>query len=195
MQGDCSASKPGRAIFLDRDGVINRKLPENCYVSEVSQFELLPDVPEALAKLKSLGFLLVLTTNQRGIARNFMTSEHLAAVHEFMQQELSDGGAALDAVYYCPHERDEGCGCRKPEPGMILCAARDLSIDLQASYMVGDSASDVAAGRRAGTRTVRIGLEPDEEADLTFPSLLAFALYLERHVRSVGSSTRQEELN
>jgi len=195
MQGNYSASKSIRAIFLDRDGVINQKLPENCYVSEVSQFELLPDVPEALAKLKSLGFLLVLTTNQRGIARNFMTSEHLAAVHEFMQRELAKGGAALDALYYCPHERDEGCGCRKPEPGMILSAAGDLSIDLAASYMVGDSASDVAAGRSAGTRTVRIGRGQDEEADLTFPSLLAFALYLERHMRSEESSGGQEELN
>lgn len=195
MQGDNSASKPGKAVFLDRDGVINRKLPENCYVSEVSQFELLPDVPEALAKLKSLGFLLVLTTNQRGIARKFMTAGHLATVHEFMQRELAAGGAVLDAVYYCPHERDEGCGCRKPEPGMILRAAGDLNIDLAASYMVGDSISDVTAGRRAGTRTVRICGEPDDEADLTFPSLLQFALYLERHVRSDLSSTEQEELN
>lgn len=182
MQVDSSASEPKRAIFLDRDGVINRKLTEDRYVTRVSQFELLPDVPEALAKLRGLGFLLVLITNQRGIARKFMSEEHLAAVHESMQRELAGYGAALDALYYCPHERDEDCGCRKPEPGMILTAAGDFHIDLDSSYMVGDSESDVAAGRNAGTRTVRICDEVDEEADLTFPSLLDFALYLERLV-------------
>lgn len=194
MQGDRSASEPRKAIFLDRDGVINRKLPENSYVTKVSEFEFLPYVPEALAKLRKLGYLLVLTTNQRGIAREFMTERHLRTIHDFMQSRLAPKGASLDAIYYCPHERDEGCSCRKPEPGMILSAVRDMHIDVSVSYMVGDSVADITAGRRAGTKTVRISDDTDEDADMTFPSLLQFVLYLER-TSAKGNSTRNEERN
>ena len=167
-----------RAVLLDRDGVINLKLPENRYVADKTDFTLIPGVAEALSLLKDLGFLLVVITNQRGIARGFMTDEDLARVHEFMRAELSARGARIDGIYYCPHDEFEGCDCRKPEPGMVLAASRDLGIDLARSFMVGDSPSDVAAGRRAGTRTVRISAEKDGEADYTFNSLLDFALFL-----------------
>jgi len=109
-----------------------------------------------------------------------LSSDQLAAVHGFMQKELAKRNAALDRVYHCPHEIFENCGCRKPEPGMILTARDQLGIDLAASYMVGDSPSDVAAGKNAGTRTVRIGAEKDDQADLTFPSLLDFAMFVRR---------------
>lgn len=169
-----------RAVFLDRDGVINVKLPENRYVSCTSEFTLLPGVGRALRTLGRLGYLLVIVTNQRGIGRGLMTHEQLEAVHEFMRNEFSKRGVALDGLYYCPHDECDRCGCRKPEPGMLVAAQRDLNIDLAASYMVGDSPSDISAGRRAGTGTVRITVGEDEAADLVFPSLPAFAQFLEK---------------
>jgi D,D-heptose 1,7-bisphosphate phosphatase len=166
------------AVFLDRDGVINGKLPEDRYVREVSEFEFLPGVFEALTTLKELGFMLVLVTNQRGIARELMSVDDLERVHGFMQSELKRRSMPLDAIYHCPHEKFEGCACRKPEPGMLLAACRDHGIDPSTSFMVGDSVKDVIAGKRAGVRTVRIADEDDSGADMVFPSLLAFALFM-----------------
>jgi len=168
-----------KAIFLDRDGVINFKLPEDRYVTDMSDFGLIPGVVEGLSILKDLGFLLVVITNQRGIARGFMTEMDLAEVHESMLAELEAQGVRIDGIYYCPHDESEGCDCRKPEPGMVLAASRDLGIDLSRSFMVGDSPSDVAAGRRAGVMTVRISTETDKDADYTFGSLIDFALFLQ----------------
>jgi D-glycero-D-manno-heptose 1,7-bisphosphate phosphatase len=181
-----NASEHGKgreAIFLDRDGVINRKLPENYYVSRVSQFEFLPGATRALSILRQLGYLLVVVTNQRGIARKLMTEEDLETVHSFMRTELEKAGATLDAVYHCPHEVHDNCRCRKPQPGMVLDAAGDLNIDLNSSYLVGDSKSDVEAGKKAGTRTVQICEDDICGADMVFPSLLDFAQHLQKQVR------------
>jgi D-glycero-D-manno-heptose 1,7-bisphosphate phosphatase len=178
MSAALDAVSDNKAIFLDRDGVINVKLPENRYVTDKSELALIPGVVEAMSVLKGLGFLLVVITNQRGIARGFMTENDLARVHESMVSKLQAQGVGIDGIYYCPHEEFEGCACRKPEPGMVLAASRDLGIDLSRSFMVGDSPSDVVAGRRAGARTVRIAAENDEDADLTFSSLIDFAIYL-----------------
>lgn len=173
-----------KAVFLDRDGVINRKLPEGRYVTSVSEFEFLPGVSEALSILSRLGFLLVVVTNQRGIARGYMTDADLNRIHEFMERDLAQHGVVLSGIYCCPHEEFEGCSCRKPQPGLILDAIRDLKIDPGCSYMVGDSPSDIAAGRGAGTRTVRIGKEDDSAADMVFPSLFDFAVFLQEHAES-----------
>ncbi|MBI5250152.1 MAG: HAD family hydrolase [Desulfomonile tiedjei] len=169
-----------KAIFLDRDGVINSKLPEDNYVSSVSAFEFLPGVFDALIVLQELGFILIVITNQRGIARGFMSEADLERVHSHMHSELQKHGICLEAIYHCPHEKSEFCDCRKPEPGMILTAGRDYDIDLSSSYMVGDSPSDTAAGRRAGVCSIRIGSDPDENAASAFESLLEFALHLKR---------------
>jgi D-glycero-D-manno-heptose 1,7-bisphosphate phosphatase len=107
-----------------------------------------------------------------------MTREDLDRVHDFLLKELKERGATIDALYHCPHDAWERCACRKPEPGLILTASKDLNIDPTISYTVGDSPSDVAAGRGAGTRTVLIGREKGDNADLVFPSLLDFARYL-----------------
>lgn len=172
-----------KAIFLDRDGVINRKLPENNYVRTCSEFEFLPNTAEALSILRRLGFLLVIVTNQRGIARGYMTLSDLANVHQFMHRELERSQVALDAVYYCPHDEAQQCTCRKPQAGMLLKAAQDLPISLGESYIVGDSSSDVLAGKKAGAHTVRVARERDDNAELTFPTLFDFALFLERGAR------------
>lgn len=173
-----AATVPRAAIFLDRDGVINVRRPEVPYVREVAQFDFLPGALDALAMLSELGFALVVVTNQRGIAREIMTEGDLAAVHGHMRDEALKRGVCFDGIYHCPHEEFEHCGCRKPEPGMILKAAKDLKIDLVRSYMVGDTPSDVEAGKRAGVMAVRISGEEDGDADMVFPSLLDFALHL-----------------
>jgi D,D-heptose 1,7-bisphosphate phosphatase len=178
------ASFTRKAVFLDRDGVINAKLPENHYVTHVAEFEFFPGVKRALAILKRLGYLLILITNQRGVARGFMTVEGLQRVHDYMQSVLERDSAPLDAIYYCPHDVFENCSCRKPQPGMILKASLDLNVDLSASYMVGDSPKDILAGRNAGVTTVRISRQPDEFADFVFPNLLEFARYLEEMQKS-----------
>ncbi|MBI5571701.1 MAG: HAD family hydrolase [Desulfomonile tiedjei] len=181
------------AIFLDRDGVINVKLPENHYVSGPSQFELIPGAVEALAILKKLEYLLVVITNQRGIARGFMTEEDLARVHDHMAEVLFRNGIAVDRVYHCPHdEGDPSCDCRKPKPGMILRAVEELDCDVSRSYMVGDSPADVEAGRNAGVRAVRITEEEDGNAHLVFRSLLDFAVYLERITAASGEGHSAE---
>jgi len=175
-----------KAVFLDRDGVINAKLPENRYVSRVSEFQFLSGAFEALQMLQDLGFVLVVITNQRGIARGLMTEDDLARVHGHMLSQLRENGISVQAIYHCPHEEFEFCGCRKPEPGMILAAAQELDIDLTSSYMVGDSPSDVAAGKRAGVRAIRIGNHRDEDADAVFGSLLDFALDLKKKADGTG---------
>jgi D-glycero-D-manno-heptose 1,7-bisphosphate phosphatase len=180
MADDTDPKSHHKAVFLDRDGVINRKLPENAYVREPAEFEFLPGVIQALSIMRKLGFLLVVTTNQRGIGRGLMTDEDLKTVHLHMAEELRRNGIELDGVYYCPHEAHEQCGCRKPEPGMLFAATDDLCVDLAHSYMVGDSPSDIAAGQRAGTHTVRIGSPENNDADLVFGNLLEFALFLQK---------------
>jgi D-glycero-D-manno-heptose 1,7-bisphosphate phosphatase len=178
--------KGRRAIFLDRDGVLNKKLPEDCYISDVCEFELMEGVPQALRKLKSMGFLLVVVTNQRGIARELMTEQDLQRVHQHMTSELERLGACLDGILHCPHDRCEACECRKPEPGMILKAADLYGISLEDSYLVGDRASDIEAGKRAGVKTALVGSEENADPDMRFPDLLAFAIHLENNLAGVA---------
>jgi D-glycero-D-manno-heptose 1,7-bisphosphate phosphatase len=143
-----------RAVFLDRDGVINRKLPEGQYVTRWEELEFLPGVPEAIALLTQAGFCVLTVTNQRCVAKGLLTEDDLESIHERMCLKLAAAGAVITEVYYCPHEKQPPCGCRKPATGMLLRAAREHEIDLQMSWMIGDSDIDVAAGRAAGCRTV-----------------------------------------
>jgi D-glycero-D-manno-heptose 1,7-bisphosphate phosphatase len=145
-----------RAVFLDRDGVINRKLPEGSYVTSWSQLEFLPRVADAILLLNDAAYKVIVVTNQRCIAKGLVSLVEIEAIHRRMCQELSSAGATIDAVYYCPHEKLPPCSCRKPSAGMLFSAARDQEIDLAESWMIGDSADDVEAGRNAGCRTVQI---------------------------------------
>ena len=147
-----------RAVFLDRDGVINRKAPEGRYVTSWAEVRFLPGVAQAVKRLHEAGFLVLVVSNQRAIAKGLVTEHGLESLHRRMWRELFQGEQGFDGVYYCPHDADPPCGCRKPQPGMLLTAAQDRGIDLTASWMVGDSESDVEAGCRAGCRTIRIGL-------------------------------------
>ncbi len=145
-----------RAVFLDRDGVINRKPLEGGYVTTWEEIEILPGVAKAISLLNRANFKVVVVTNQRCVAKALVTSAEVELIHDRMCRVLGDAGATIDAVYYCPHEKEPPCACRKPAPGMLLLAAREHEIDLTESWMIGDSDVDIAAGRSAGCKTVRL---------------------------------------
>lgn len=141
-----------RAIFLDRDGTLIRAY-DGRPANTADEVELLPGVADGLSSLKKQGFLLVVCTNQGGVSLGYMTLDTLKAQHERLDDLLLLAGAPrLDAFYWCAHGLNDGCDCRKPNPGMILDAAEDLDVDLSRSYMVGDDHRDVAAGKAAGVR-------------------------------------------
>ena len=139
------------AVFLDRDGTL---MEDVGYPRDPADVRLLDGAAEALVSLREAGFRLVVVSNQAGIGRGLITPEEARRVHERLVAELERRGARLDDARYCPHAPDAGCDCRKPAPGMLLAAAEDLGLDLGASFMVGDKAIDVEAGRRAGCRTI-----------------------------------------
>ena len=149
-----STAAPRKAVFLDRDGVINR---DRAYVSRWEDFEFVPGAIDAMRRLKTAGYALVVVTNQSGIARGYYSEAQYQALTAAMQQALLEAGAAVDAVYHCPHhpkgavaELAIDCDCRKPAPGMILRAARELKLSLADSILVGDKPSDIEAARAAG---------------------------------------------
>lgn len=144
-----------KAIFLDRDGTLNI---DHGYVNQIDDFEFIDGSIEALKELKDMGYLLVVVTNQSGIARGYFSEEQFLTLTEWMDWSLADCGVDLDGIYYCPHHPDgEGefkqeCDCRKPKPGMLLQAIQELNIDTEHSYMVGDKVDDMLAGKNAGIK-------------------------------------------
>ncbi len=172
MTMESVGSESRRAIFFDRDGVINLRAVGD-YITRPEEFVLLWDVGPALRRAHQLGYLAVVVTNQRGVSSGRMTAEAVDQVHAEMQKRLEEEwDDRFDAIYVCPHGRDEGCLCRKPEPGMILQAAREIGIDLSGSWIIGDSRSDVEAGFRAGCSTAFILTgEESAPADLVVDSL------------------------
>ena len=166
-----------RVAFLDRDGVINKKLPEDNYVTKWGEFEFLAGTLEAIPRLNDSGFLVIVITNQRGIGRGLMTTEDLNDVHEKMVDVVEARGGSIDKIYFCPHDKNDNCECRKPKPGMIFEAIDDLKsqgieVDIKNSYFFGDSEKDIIAGRTAGVRTVAIG-KPLKGCDAYAENLLA----------------------
>lgn len=142
------------AVFLDRDGTI---IEDEGYLADASRVRLLPGVIPALRSFRERGMMLVVVSNQSGIPRGLITAEQHAQVSARFEAVLMSEGVPLDATYYCEHLPEEGCGCRKPRPGMLEQAAREHGIDLSRSWMVGDKLSDIAAGRAAGCRTALLG--------------------------------------
>ncbi len=137
-----------KAVFVDRDGVINRNRDD--YVKRWEDFVFLPHAAEALAEITRHGLMTVVLTNQSAINRGIITREAVEEIHARMTAELRLVGARIDGVFYCPHRPDERCGCRKPRPGLLLQAAQRLHIDLSQSYLVGDALSDIEAAREVG---------------------------------------------
>ena len=157
-------SKKQKAIFLDRDGTINKYVG---FLREIEQFELLPNTSEAIKKINNSGYLAIVVTNQPVVARGEVTFEQLDQIHNKMETLLGKDGAYLDGIYFCPHHPHKGfegeipelkgeCECRKPKPGMLLQAAKDFNIDLSKSWMIGDSDNDILAGENAGCFTARV---------------------------------------
>jgi len=145
-----------KAIFLDRDGVINVRLPGGAYVTRWKDFTFCEGAVEAMRILRRAGYLLIVVTNQRGVGRGLMTEGDLEEIHRRMREELGRQGVVLDAVYSCPHDHDARCRCRKPLPGMIEDAVREFHVDTASSLVIGDSVSDMEAGRAAGVDGVFI---------------------------------------
>ncbi len=171
------------AIFLDRDGVINKEIN---YLSNPDDFEFISGSIKALRLLKEKNFLLIIITNQAGIARGYFTEQVLNEIHEKMIKLLDKNGIALDDIYYCPHHPEFTgiCDCRKPKPGMILKAQQKYNIDLSNSFMVGDTLNDIKTGFAAKCKTVLVltGYGRDEckkiesiKPDFIYENLLEFA--------------------
>lgn len=170
-----------KAIFLDRDGTINKYVG---FLRNIDDFELKEGVAEAIRKINESGYLAIVVTNQPVIARGEVSYEDLEEIHNKMETLLGEKGAYLDAIYYCPHHPDKGyegerpelkidCDCRKPKPGMLIRAMDDYNINLKQSWMVGDGENDVNAGINAGCRTALIGNENYGQT-VTVDSLVEF---------------------
>ena len=151
-----------QAVFLDRDGVINRDSPD--YVTAWDEFEFLPGSLAAIAALSAAAIDVIIVTNQSALARGLMTPDTLADIHRRLTSAVAERGGRIRAILHCPHHPDDLCGCRKPAPGMILQAQARFGLDLKRSVMIGDRATDVACGRQAGcggTILVRSGLHDE----------------------------------
>ncbi|MGK9253559.1 D-glycero-alpha-D-manno-heptose-1,7-bisphosphate 7-phosphatase [Paenibacillus humicus] len=149
--------KSAKAVFLDRDGVVNEMNTGRVrQVNGPDDVHLLPGTAEAIRGLAEAGYRVYVVTNQGGVGLGYMSLADLEAVHERLEELLAEKGARLDGIAFCPHKPDYGCACRKPQPGMLLELAKRHRLSLSESYMIGDRESDIAAGRAAGTRTIRV---------------------------------------
>ena len=177
-----------RTAFLDRDGVVNEKMPEGQYVSSWKDFRLLPGVAHAISRLNRAGLKVILVSNQRGIALGLYSVDDVDAIHASLQNTLKTHGAHLDGIYYCPHDKGV-CDCRKPLPGLFKQAAMSFpGLDAQTSIMIGDSLSDMEFGRRLGMSCIFIegdsarrkpgSEEARQLADVSSPSLGAAVDFL-----------------
>ena len=144
--------KKNKAIFLDRDGVINKNRDD--YVKSTKELEIFANIGKEILKLKMKGFLIIVITNQSVINRKIITIKELEEIHLTIQKFLIKSKTSIDKFYFCPHRPDENCDCRKPKPGLILQAINEFSIDVSKSWMVGDSKTDIQAGEKAGCKTI-----------------------------------------
>jgi D-glycero-D-manno-heptose 1,7-bisphosphate phosphatase len=144
-----------KAVFLDRDGVLNRERDD--YSWQLEHFEILPDVIPALQQLQKKGYILIVITNQGGIGRDLFTFEHVEKVHAYLRDELSKGGVKLEEIYYCFHHPVSGaCICRKPDSLLVEKSLARFNIDPSASYFIGDKERDILAGQKAGVKGILI---------------------------------------
>ena len=152
------------AVFLDRDGVINENV-DGDYVRSWERLRLLPGAVEAIAELTRAGFPIVIVTNQQGVGKGLMAASDVENIHTRLVEEIERAGGRVAAVRYCPHLAAAGCACRKPKPGLLVKAARELGLDLGRSVFVGDAVSDVQAARAAGCRAILVRTGRGAEAE------------------------------
>ena len=185
-----------KAIFIDKDGTLIHDIPYNV---DVSRITFTGGAIEALQQWKRLGYLLVIISNQSGIARDYFTEEDMEKVKDFIVARLAQHQIILNGFYYCPHYPEGinkkyaiACDCRKPLPGLILKAAEDLNIDIKSSWMIGDSLHDVEAGNRAGCRTIYI--HDANEIERLFGKLQT-PNYTTRNLKAAADFIAQAKLN
>jgi len=143
-----------KTVFVDRDGVINQERSD--YVKSISELEIYPNVAENIKLLKDAGFLVIVITNQSAVNRGIISHEMINQIHNSIQDHLKKYGTFLDGFYYCPHTPNENCNCRKPKPGLLQQAVLELNIDLNSSWMIGDSDSDIEAADSVGCKAIKI---------------------------------------
>jgi len=150
-----------KAVFLDRDGVITKEPPY--YAHRIDQLELIPKSAEAIRLLNESGFKVIVVSNQSGVARGYYQEKDIEIYNMAMQKKLEEKNAYIDAIYYCPHYLEAtieaykiDCDCRKPKPGMLKRAKKDLDLDLKCSFLIGDKINDIEAGYRAGCKTILV---------------------------------------
>ena len=142
-----------KAVFVDRDGTINVNVE---YLDNPDNFKMYPGVAEGIKILNEKDFLVIVITNQSGIARGYFTKETLEKIHQRMTEKLKEKGAKVDAIYYCPHHPDDKCSCRKPGTALFEKAVKDFEIDISKSFIIGDRMLDVEAGHKIGLKTVLV---------------------------------------
>ncbi|MDI6731841.1 MAG: D-glycero-beta-D-manno-heptose 1,7-bisphosphate 7-phosphatase [Candidatus Margulisbacteria bacterium] len=164
-----------KAVFMDRDGTI---IEDVGYLNHPSNIQFIPGSIEAIKKLNAAGYKVIIITNQAGVARGLVSEDMLQTIDKALHKWILASHAHLDGIYYCPHHPEHGhypyrqaCECRKPHPGLIKRAQRDFDIDLSQSYMIGDKATDIEAGRRAGVKTTMVlsGRGSEEKNHLKHP--------------------------
>lgn len=141
------------AVFVDRDGTLCEEVG---YLNHINRFRMFPFVAAAVQRLNKAAYPVIVVSNQSGVARGYFPESLVQQVNQMMMQQLSEGGAKVDAVYYCPHASTESCSCRKPKTGMLDCAARTHAIDLKRSFVVGDRYTDIELARNAKARGILV---------------------------------------
>ncbi len=176
-----------KAVFLDRDGVINKYPGDKAYVTSLKKFRFLPGAKRAIALLSKAGFKIFIASNQAGVGRGIYCQGTLDKINSFMLTEIARAKGRIDKVYYCTHRKDSGCACRKPKPGMLKKAAREFKFNLRDTYFIGDTIRDVHAARNAGSKSILVfsGKEKlrnmerwEAMPDLVFENLLEAAIFL-----------------
>ena len=145
-----------KAIFLDREGTINEKIPGREFIAKIEDFKFLPNAINALNLLSEKDFLLIIITNQTGIGKGYYTEEQYNNVNEFMLSEFKNKNIKINGAYFCKHAPEENCECRKPNLGMVNQAKEDFDINLKESYVIGDKTSDIKLGENAGCKTILV---------------------------------------
>ena len=166
-----------RAVFLDRDGVINKDIG---YLHEPEKFELLPKATEGLKLMQEVGYRLVVITNQPGIGLGYYTKEDFFKVNKEMLKQLSSHNILIDKIYFCPHSKSEKCSCRKPSIGLIERSREELNLDLKKSFVIGDKSSDILAGKKAGMKTILIGDDREAKPDFIARNLVEAATWIRK---------------
>lgn len=162
-----ASGTPQPTVFLDRDGVVNRRIPGG-YVTRWEEFVFLPEVIEALCKLRAAGLQLVIVSNQAGVGKGLLSCADLIQITLASLKELEAGGAPVDGAFFCLHAPSDGCACRKPNVGLLEEAARALRIDFGRSFLIGDSRSDMEVGERMGCTTIFVGDAADDCISATY---------------------------